>query len=80
MKRKFHVGFGEEGVCFLSDVSQTRRHTLTQPGLSHSAQADPVCANHLSCQGLAYSTTRSRKLALAPLWPRPVSMLGISGS
>jgi len=31
MTRKCHVGFGEEGVCFLSDASQTRRHTLTLP-------------------------------------------------
>jgi len=29
MKRKFHVGFGEEGACFLPDVNQERRRALT---------------------------------------------------
>ena len=31
MKRKFHVGFGEEGACFLPEAIQERRCALTLP-------------------------------------------------
>ena len=31
MTRKCHVGFGEEGACFLPDVNQERRRALTLP-------------------------------------------------
>jgi hypothetical protein len=62
-----------------SDISTTSE--LTVPfGIVSFGPADPVCARHLSCQGLAYSTTRSRELALAQLWSLGVSSFGFPES
>ena len=33
MHRKTHVGFGEEGTCFLPEANQERRCALTLPKL-----------------------------------------------
>ena len=56
MKRKFHVGFGEEGACFLPDVNQERRRALTLPVLDragHSLQMEqPVLFEALTGEWL----------------------------
>jgi len=50
-----------------SDISTTSEPTVPS-GIVSFGPADPVCANHLSCKGLAYSTTRRQELTLAQLW------------
>jgi len=41
MRRKAHVGFGEEDVCILSDESQTRRHVLTLLSTGEFQRGEP---------------------------------------
>ena len=61
LTRTFPAYFRLRALLEASDISTTSEPTVPS-GIVSFGPADPVCANHLSCQGLAYPTTKVRSL------------------
>ena len=61
LTRTFPAYFRLRALFEASDISTTSEPTVPS-GIVSFGPADPVCANHLSCQGLAYSMSEDRSL------------------
>ena len=65
MKRKFHVGFGKEGACFLLDESQARQRTLTSlHQLEHPPSPQHVTKELIHLNSLVGSPLLNTTLAI----------------